>query len=241
MPTNLATVAVILLFVAPGFVYYSARSNTECRASQHRGGGMAAATPSWTSDPLRQIVDSIVASTLLSGAAVGSLLLLRWIVSLFISDSALPSLGAWIAEGRDYIPSHWQLIVAAAAAELFIALSLARLLGNLQGRLDYYSEELLPEHADAVLSQAVVRLRSGTMYSGVVPGRPKHGSVLGDELVLFAPIDVRTASAIRRLRSESITLARSEIASVTLADGPLVSNRSRLYLYSDAVPPPWSR
>ena len=24
MPTNLATVAVILLFVAPGFVYYSA-------------------------------------------------------------------------------------------------------------------------------------------------------------------------------------------------------------------------
>jgi hypothetical protein len=70
MPTNLATVAVILLFVAPGFVYYSARFNAERQASEQPGA--LAARPSWTSDPLRQIVDSIIASTLLSGAAVGS-------------------------------------------------------------------------------------------------------------------------------------------------------------------------
>jgi hypothetical protein len=86
MPTNLATVAVILLFVAPGFVYYSARFNAERQASEQPGA--LAARPSWTSDPLRQIVDSIIASTLLSGAAVGSLFFLPWIISWLIPDLA---------------------------------------------------------------------------------------------------------------------------------------------------------
>jgi Family of unknown function (DUF6338) len=101
MPTNLVTVAVILLFVAPGFVYYNARSNAERRAGERSASG--AATSSWTSDPLRQIVDSILASTLLSGAAVGSLLVIRWIISLFVLDPALPSPGAWITQGWDYV------------------------------------------------------------------------------------------------------------------------------------------
>ena len=84
MPTNLATIAVILLFIAPGFVYYSARFNAERQATDQPGA--LAARPSWTTDPLRQIIDSIIASTLLSGAAVGSLLLLRWVISWLIPD-----------------------------------------------------------------------------------------------------------------------------------------------------------
>jgi hypothetical protein len=68
MPTNLATVAVILLFVAPGFVYYGVRFNAERQATDQPGA--LAARPSWTTDPMRHIVDSIIASTLLSGAAV---------------------------------------------------------------------------------------------------------------------------------------------------------------------------
>jgi hypothetical protein len=237
MPTDLATVAVILLFVAPGFVYYNARSNAERKAGERRAG--MAAPPSWTSDPLRQIVDSIIASTLFSGLAVGCLLLIRWIISWFISDSTLPSPGSWIAQGWDYVPEHWQWVIVAAAAELGIALTLARLAGNVQGKLDYYAEELLAG-PDTVRSRAVVRLRSGTIYSGIVPGRPKHGSVLGEELVLFSPIDVRTAGVIRRLHTDSITLARSEIASLTLAEGTSLRTRSRLYLYSETVSPPWS-
>jgi hypothetical protein len=237
MPINLATVAVILLFVAPGFVYYGARSNAERQASGRRGG--LAAIQSWTSDPMRQVVDSIIASTFLSGAAIGSLFLLRWIISWFVPDSILPSPGAWIAQGWHYVPDHWQWVVGAAAAEIGIALTLARFLGRVQGRADYYAEELVLEPSNIARSHAVVRLRSGTIYSGVVPGRPQHGSVLGEELVLFAPINVQTSVGIRTLRSESIALPRSEIASFTLADGP--SLRTRLYLYSDAVPPPWSR
>jgi hypothetical protein len=239
MPTNLATVAVILLFVAPGFVYYSARFNAERQASEQPGA--LAERPSWTSDPLRQIVDSIIASTLLSGAAVGSLLFLRWIISWLIPDLALPSPGAWIAQGWEYVPDHWQWVVAAAAAELGIALTLARLLGSMQGQADYYTEELLLQRSDIVRSHAVVQLRSGTIYSGVVPGRPRHKSMLGEELILFAPIDVRTSSGTRTLRSQSIALPKSEIASLTVTDGPSLLTKSRLYLYSDAVPPPWSR
>jgi Family of unknown function (DUF6338) len=173
MPTNLATIAVILLFVAPGFVYYGARSNAERQAREQRGG--LSASPSWTNDPLRQIVDSIIVSTFLSGAAIGSLFFLRWIISWFISYSVFPSPEAWIAQGWDYVPDHWQLVVVAAAAELAIALTLARLLGNMQGRADVFAEELVLEQSDIARSHAVVQLRSGTIYSGVVPGRPRHG------------------------------------------------------------------
>jgi hypothetical protein len=239
MPTNLATVAVILLFVAPGFVYYSARFNAERQLSDQPGA--TAARPSWTTDPLRQIVDSIIASTVLSGAAVGSLLLLRWIISWLLPDLALPSPGAWIAQGWEYVPDHWQWVVAAGAAELGIALSLARLVGNMQGKADYYTEELLLQRSDIPRSHAVVQLRSGTIYSGVLPGRPRHGLNLTEELVLFAPIDVRTSSGTRTLRSQSIALPRSEISSLTVTHGSSYLPKSRLYLYSDAMPPLWSR
>jgi Family of unknown function (DUF6338) len=175
MPTNLVTVAVILLFVAPGFVYYNARSNAERRAGERSASG--AATSSWTSDPLRQIVDSILASTLLSGAAVGSLLVIRWIISLFVLDPALPSPGAWITQGWDYVRDYWQWVVGAAAAELALALTLARVVGSLQGRLDYYAEELL-DRPDIVRTRALVQLTSGTIYSGVVPGRLRHGLIV---------------------------------------------------------------
>jgi hypothetical protein len=186
-----------------------ARFNAERQATDQPGA--LAARPSWTTDPLRQIIDSIIASTLLSGAAVGSLLFFRWVISWLIPDLALPSPGAWISQGWAYVPDHWQWVVAAAAAELGIALTLARLLGRMQGKADYYTEELLLQRSDVVRSHAKVQLKSGTIYSGVVPGRPRHGSMLGEELILFAPIEVRTSSGTRTLRSESIALPRSEV------------------------------
>jgi hypothetical protein len=236
MPTNLVAVAVILLFLAPGFVYYSARSNAERKAHQRRAG--LAAPPSWTSDPLRQIVDSIVASTFFSGLAIGCLLIIRWFVSLFVADSSLPSPGAWISQGWDYVPEHWPWVVSVAAAELAISLTLARLAGNLQGKLDAFTDELV-EEPDTARSRATVKLVSGTIYSGFVPGHPKASSVLGPELVLFAPIDIRTAKVIRRLNTDSITLATSEIASLAIAQGTPLRSGSRLYLYSEQVSPPW--
>jgi hypothetical protein len=236
MPTNLVAVAVVLLFVAPGFAYYSARSNAERKANERRAG--MTAPPKWTNDPMRQVIDSIVASTFFSGLAVGCVLFVRWVVSLFSSDTTLPSLGSWIANGWDYVPEHWPWLVAAAAAELVIALTFARLAGNVQGKLDVYTEELV-EGPNTDQSLANVRLLSGTIYSGVVSGRPRHGTVLGEALVLFAPIDVRTSGVIRRLDSESITLARSEIASLTLAEGTSLPRGRQLFLYSEKVSPPW--
>jgi hypothetical protein len=162
-----------------------------------------------------------------------------------------PMLSESLGDVRDYIfnyiESHWQLLVIAYGVAWLFANLLGWFMGRRRARKMIYQEEILrqadevsnaryQEELSTAQSQVMIRLRNGTVYSGNLPGGSGRQPVLGkEELVLRAPIKVRIKGIDRNLRSESLAVATSEIASLSLVDG----KHNRLYVFSDAVPGPW--
>jgi hypothetical protein len=240
MPENLSGLVILLLAVAPGAVYQT-RKAKELRRRRF-------STSTFRSDPVQVPVMMVLSGTLITGLAVALLvlfaLMLKWLDSLFdwisLTSPILPDPGHLMKDGMDYASDQWKVVIGSAAAALLIALLLARFLGAQQGRADAFAREdqRRVELLSAPRSLAVVRLKSGTVYTGTLLHPPEEGSSLDEELILFAPIHVQTPAVTRMLQQgESMTLAGSEIASLTLTDG----DRHRLYLYSDAVAPTWLR
>lgn len=135
-------------------------------------------------DPLEVAAEIVAASAIVSGLAVGVLMLFQlflhwlegwagsWLASVFgqfdIPASLLPSPRDWLARGPDYVADHWQLVVGAINATFVVALMLGHFLGTQRGKSAVYAEELLRQQQllSAARSRAVVRLKSGAMYSG---------------------------------------------------------------------------
>jgi hypothetical protein len=249
MPTDVGGLVVALLFFAPGVVYDRSRAHELRRAKLDAS--------SFRSDPVEVTVMTLIASTFITSMALVLLWSFQWFLrwledvagkwldsSMFgpvnIPASILPSPDAWLAQGWDYVDNHLRLVGITTGVTFLLALVLARFLGAQRGRTIVFTQGSLREQEllTAIRSRAVVRLKSGTIYSGILLHPPQEGSVLGDELILYAPIQVQTGGMKRMLQTGvSIALASSEIASLTLADG----ENDRLYLFSDAVPPTWVR
>jgi hypothetical protein len=242
VPTSLSAVVAFLLFVAPGLPYQNARRRVLERAGKE--------VPSLAHDALRQVGGAIVASSFLTAFAVSLLLLVR------LRFRSMPDPQAWIAQGSSYIADHLSWVAVAASAEFVMTFIAAYVAGNFMAYRELREDELLAQPPNPARPYAVVQLKSGTVYSGFVQGYKPHGSVIGKELILGAPVNVEVGGVSRALGGwSSIALSGSEIANLCLVDalddgtlltGVGISKRkvapppeNRLYLYSEAQRPPW--
>jgi Family of unknown function (DUF6338) len=259
MPANWEGLLLVLLLLPPGALYYFARARVLKRED------MESPTDDGRLEVLVRMMFLGIVLELVSAmiVALSVWVLLRfmvpqnWLASLQF-ETSLPDPEPLLDESWDsfqayvsgYTESHWVLVGIAAGAAYLLALLLGLFMGTARTQRTIDQEEIQRE-ADEVSnaryqddannssndrSQVMIRLRNGTVYSGNLSGRPRRRPVLGKkELVLTAPIRVRAKGIDKKLPSESLAVATSEIASLSLVNG----NQNRLYLYSDTVPPPW--
>jgi hypothetical protein len=250
MPATWVELLIALLFLPPGILYSAARARVLKRAEMES----TLTDKNWLDVIIRLMFIGVWLEVLAALMVVLSLWLLIWLshkrswLGSPPFDISLPTSEAFSSEQwdnvrdyvRDYSRSHWQLVGIAAIATYVVAMLLGPVMGRRRGQRTVDEEEI-QRQADAVSairSHAMIRLKNGTVYSGDLPGHPTREPVLGkEELVLIAPINVRINGLKRTLPSESLAVASSEIASLALDDG----KQNRLFLYSDAVPPPWLR
>ena len=257
MLANWQELLLALLLLPPGVLYYRTIANVLRKAEMES----PSTDKGWLDVFLRtmflgfclQLLASIIVSLIF-----WPLLTLanqkNWLPSLQF-DRSLPNLEPMLREslgdvrdyGYSYFENHWQLLVIVGGLAWLLANLLGWLMGRRRARRTIYQAEIQRE-ADEVSnaryqsdlstaqSHAMVRLKNGTVYSGNLPGGSRRQPVVGkEELVLRAPIKVRIKGIDKNLRSESLAVKTSEIASLSLVDG----NHNRLFVFSDSVPGPW--
>jgi hypothetical protein len=246
MPTNWGQLIIIILFLPPGILYYTSRANVLKEVESE------SPDRNWLDVFMRVLLLGIGLELLASGIVISVWLLVwlfssrRWLGPLQMDTSLLLDPNTLLDEQwdnvqshvREYARTHWQFIGGAAITTYVVAMFLGPIMGRRQGQRAIEQEEIQrqADAVSAVRSHVMVRLKNGTVYSGDLPGRPGREPVLGkQELILIAPISVQIKGVNRTLPSQSLAVASSEIASLALADG----RQNRLFLYSDAVPPPW--
>jgi hypothetical protein len=257
MLANWEELLLALLLLPPGLLYYSTRARVLKRAEMES----PSTDRGWLDVLLRMMILGFclqLLAAIIVSLAFWLLLSLakqqNWLDSLQF-DTSLPKPGPMLKESlgdvRDYASSytesHWQLLLIAGAMAYLLANLLGWFMGRKRARKTIYQAEIQREadevsnarHQDdlsTAQSQVMIRLKNGTVYSGNLPGGSRRQPVVGkEELVLRAPIKVRIKGIDKNLRSESLAVKTSEIASLSLLDG----NHNRLFVYSDAVPGPW--
>jgi hypothetical protein len=246
-------VIIALLLLPPGTLYYSVRART-LKGRVLKSAEMESSSTDTGKDWLvlpRVMFLSICLELLAATIVVVVFWFLLWVadqqnwLASQRFDTSPPNPQRLLDESwdnargyaSDYRESHWLLLSIAAVVAYSLALVLGWRMGRRGAKRTIYQEAILREayEISSARSHVMIRLKNGTVYSGNLSGGPRRQPILGkEELVLIAPIKVRIKGIDMNLSSESVAVATSEIASLSLVHG----KQKRLFLYSDA-PPPW--